>query len=311
MKQTSANSKPSGSKDSAASTCSPASAAGDSPSSLPDGHESGLFGPVPVRVNRSAQREKERAKKMSATFGRACFASSASVALQRCLASKLAETMDTDGSPEYKLTWKRRAMPSGLRICRLVASARRTSGSGCSGWPTPVAQPANGTPERFLERKRESVARGSSMGIVLSDLAMVAQLAGWPTPMAGNPGTEEYNAAGNTDSSRKTVELVGWPTATSEDGERGANRANKNKSQLNDTAMLVGWATPTTRDHKDGDCSEADVPVNGLLGRQVVRYSAPTENRGVLNPAFSLWLMGYPSAWFALGMRAMRSLKRR
>jgi hypothetical protein len=31
---------------------------------------------------------------------------------------------------------------------------------------------------------------------------------GWPTPMAGSPGTETYNPAGNTDSSRKTVALV-------------------------------------------------------------------------------------------------------
>lgn len=37
--------------------------------------------------------------------------------------------------------------------------------------------------------------------------------------MAGNPATEEYNAAGNTDSSRRTVELllVGWPTAVRND----------------------------------------------------------------------------------------------
>ncbi len=34
-----------------------------------------------------------------------------------------------------------------------------------AGWATPVVQQANGTPERFLERKRESMARGSqSMG---------------------------------------------------------------------------------------------------------------------------------------------------
>lgn len=35
-----------------------------------------------------------------------------------------------------------------------------------------------------------------------------AALAGWPTPMAGTPAQKGYNAAGNTDSSRKTVDLV-------------------------------------------------------------------------------------------------------
>ena len=45
-----------------------------------------------------------------------------------------------------------------------------------TGWPTPVTQQANGTPERFLERKRESMARGSqSMGVSLSDLNMQVQ----------------------------------------------------------------------------------------------------------------------------------------
>lgn len=44
-------------------------------------------------------------------------------------------------------------------------------------WCTPVAQPANGTPEDFLRRKRESVARGNSMGICISDLNMQVQQA--------------------------------------------------------------------------------------------------------------------------------------
>ena len=41
-------------------------------------------------------------------------------------------------------------------------------------WPTPVAEPANGTPEMFLQRKRNAVAKGSKMGICLSDIQMVS-----------------------------------------------------------------------------------------------------------------------------------------
>lgn len=33
-------------------------------------------------------------------------------------------------------------------------------------------------------------------------------LAGWPTPQAGSPGTENYNPGGNTDSGRKTVAIA-------------------------------------------------------------------------------------------------------
>lgn len=45
-----------------------------------------------------------------------------------------------------------------------------------SGWATPVVQQANGTPEAFLRRKKESMERGSqSMGLCLSDLNMQVQ----------------------------------------------------------------------------------------------------------------------------------------
>jgi hypothetical protein len=45
-----------------------------------------------------------------------------------------------------------------------------------AGWPTPLSQHANGTPEDFLRRKRQSMERGSqSMGVCLSDLNMQVQ----------------------------------------------------------------------------------------------------------------------------------------
>jgi hypothetical protein len=80
--------------------------------------------------------------------------------------------------------------------------------SALSTWPTPAAQEAGGTPEQFLARKQKAKENGASLGVSLTSLSLVSTLAGWPTPMAGSPGTETYNAAGNTDSSRKTQALV-------------------------------------------------------------------------------------------------------
>src|SRR5690606_28095840 len=74
--------------------------------------------------------------------------SSISVGLQLSLASRLRVLMDVDGSPEYELTWSQWDMPWGPPICRLRASARRTSGNGFGGlrggWATPKASDGTG-----------------------------------------------------------------------------------------------------------------------------------------------------------------------
>ena len=143
---------------------SPASAAGISLSAPPAGQTTAPSGPGRARARHSRKQEKERhahnvAVALSraldgldtssvsivntpitptdATCGPNSGASSATAALQSCLASRLAAAMDLSGSPEYELVWRESAMPLGPPICRLRASARRTSDSGCSGWPSP------------------------------------------------------------------------------------------------------------------------------------------------------------------------------
>ena len=96
---------------------------------------------------------------------------------------------------------------------------------------------------------------------------------GWPTPMAGSPGTENYNPAANTDSSRRTV------------------------------ALVQGWATPTTRDHKDST-SDGTVPINGLLGRQawLAGWPTPRANENVQTDLDEIAAKG--SSWLGQGRGA-------
>lgn len=98
----------------------------------------------------------------------------------------------------------------------------------------------------------------------------------------------------------------GWPSPAKRDSKGPFSTGVG--TDLSKTAATYGWATPTVRDHKDGS-SVGTVDANGLLGRQVWGYAETTENCGALNPAFSLWLMGYPTAWLSSGVRAMQSFQ--
>jgi len=157
--------------------------------------------------------------------------------------------MDVDGSPEYELTWSQWDMPWGPPICRLRASARRTSGNGYGGWHTPRA-------------------RGDAKGTR------------WIKGQARN---------------------------------------------LEDQARIAGWRTPSASDGEGGSMDVLLAQRNGYSPKLKLRDQAPlamthgaipsgspvqTERRGALNPALSLWLMGYPDEWLSCGVRAMQSSRR-
>ncbi len=196
---------------------SPGSADGRTRSASLDGKTTARSGLGHARVSRFRALESDSAMSTNDTSGPLFSASSPSAALQFCLENKLRERMDVNGSPECELIWRHWDMPAGPPICALRASARRTSASASTGapwstpteqdssnnagpsqfvrnshplnvqatlhmWPTPTAQTANGEPEAFLERKRRSIARGSTMGVSLTDLNMVAKASVWPTP---------------------------------------------------------------------------------------------------------------------------------
>ena len=159
-----------------------------------------------------------------------------------------------------------------------------------TGWPTPKTSDTNGP--------GNSANKQGGMA-----LHTCTQLAGWPTPMAGTPAQNGNNAAGNNDSSRKTVEVVSY--------------------------HLCGWTTPTTRDHKDTPgmvatrdgrerndqlprqaylCTPARLTASGEL---LTGSAAGMESGGQLRPEHSRWLMGYPAEWDACAAMAMPSTRKR
>ena len=137
-------------------------------------------------------------------------------------------------------------MPSGVPICRLRASARRTSGNGSggslNGWVSPTAQ--DGARGALPPRPHDT-------GIPLSQ--QVA-LAGWPTPKQRDHHTEgpgQYSPS----LARVAEQTAGWPTPNVPNGGRSITHAEMKGSTayhhgkkvqvgLEAVAKMAGWPTP-------------------------------------------------------------------
>ena len=95
------------------------------------------------------------------------------------------------------------------------------------GWPTPCSQDGpKGGPAQGADR-----------------LPGAADLASWPTPMAGSPATEEYNEAGNTCNGRRTQALVSQPGPASGPAPSGSPAPTASRGQLNPShsRWLMGY----------------------------------------------------------------------
>ena len=158
----------------------------------------------PVLVSRFRSREKDRALPTDDICGPLFTASSPSHDLQDALASRLAASWDLNGSLELDLTWREQAMPAGPPICRLVASARRTSAGGFGGWP--IATSLN-----WRGRSRRA-KRGRKLSTVAT----------WPTPRA-----EKHTPQQRDDFTPNLPMVASWLTPVAGEGVGTANVGKK------------------------------------------------------------------------------------
>ncbi len=168
-------------------------------SGLPDGQTIDRCGPGAAHASPSAELVSSSERPIHGTYGQSSGALSPSAILQSYLESRLQARMDTNGSPEYVLTWKSYPVPLGPPICVLRASPRPMSENACIGWPTPTAKDGS----RGIRPPRPW-----DTGIPLSQ--RVGLLLGWPTPTAiTNSGGAALCKWGGTRSREKLREAVG------------------------------------------------------------------------------------------------------
>ena len=318
-------------EDTSSATSSPGSADGAVPSVSPDGRMSGPCGRGAFPASRSASREREPEQMTLGICGPSSTGLSASDCLSMSLASRCRERLGTAGSMEYRQTWKKKATPSGRLYWAHTASAHRTSGNGCGGWPTPNVPNGGRSISHAEMRGSTGYHKGKKVQV---GLEAVAKMAGWTTPQThdaqGRSNPERLQRHGTKHGCRNLNDeagLAGWPTPVVRKGGMQSNpgKALERRKQghmlnLDDAATLAGWATPRSRDYKTNGVSRAreakgvsdslDHQAATDFGTQPRGYRAGTEKRGALNPAFSLWLMGLPPAWDDCAPTAMPSSRK-
>lgn len=149
-------------------TSSPESAVGASHSILPDGTAVALCGQEAHRASRSRRPASGKAKRTKGTCGPISFDLSTPAGRIASLVSKSLKPSGTVGGMIYAMTWKRLVTPRGRVIYRLAASARRQSGSDCSGqqagYPAPQAHDAREQGQAMLAGYCSPMAQDGTRG---------------------------------------------------------------------------------------------------------------------------------------------------
>lgn len=278
------------------STSSPASADGTAPCSLPLGQSDAPSGPAAAPVRRSAK--PANAKAASDARARTLCG-----ALDE-LATAYAQTAATHGLPTAA-TYGRKPGASSHEVGRLSSLESRLQ----------ALTDLNGSPEYALRWKSSPMLLGAPIIRLRASARRISDSAfsGWPTPMAGSPGTHAYNPAGNTDSSRKTVELCGWPTPDAQafnansDIEKTNARIERLKAKgingngagytLGSAVQLAGWPTPT-KGNADGSQIARDASATGRR---------PDGSKATVSLNQVAQLTGWPTARATDGEKNVRS----
>lgn len=301
----------------------------------PAGQMTEKSGPRPAPASRSRSPAKAQELLMRGTYGPTFSASSVPDGPLSSWESRLRQRLGRIGSSECDLTWKASAMSDGVLLSRLVPSTPRTVEIDCGllleadYWRTPQATvtEARSNVVKLTGRKPSDPQVG------LPDQVM-ATAAYWSTPRASDGekgGPNQSFGAGGQPLPAQAFQTALYPTPSASgfeaaDAQRLMERREQCKESTgngNGFGLTLGqfaclesamWPTATAVDGKRGLTTrpqDTGIPlpqrVGQVLGIPPAGSSATTAKRGVLNPAFPCWLMGYPAAHLSCGGTAMQS----
>jgi len=181
--------------------------------------------------------------------------SSTSAARRWCGSRTSEDGSLADISDDSEKTYNSWVTRSKSRSSSLQATLEhRISESESLSWGTALSNHAGGTAEDFLRRKQESVARGNSMGIVLSDLNLQVSL--WATTTTKQGGAEPNRTRRSEETDLKTQTYnfaeMARPSPRAEDSESAGNHPGRMDSlQAVAKQFLRLWPTTTTPPHND------------------------------------------------------------
>ena len=308
-------------------TSSPASADGPLQPVLPDGRTTASLSPGRARVSRSQSRGRAPELLMRGTYGPTFSESSVPEGPLSSWENRLRQRLAKVGSSECDLTWKVSGTTPGELLSRLVPSTPRTVeiASGllleAAYWVTCTTRDHKDTPGMSLTRS-DGRSRCDQL-----PRQVAATAAYWSTPRASDGekgGPNQAFGAGGQPLPAQAFHTAMWPSPTLPSGGQTwpegttleGKRPDGKKSQvtLNNVVTglwptpLVGSTNPAAHNQISGQWRAA--MEQAMPGPAQSGSLATTEKRGVLNPAFPCWLMGYPIAWVYSGALAMQSCRK-
>jgi hypothetical protein len=144
--------------------------------------------------------------------------------LSLLLGEKLKEKLAMSASTLFEYNWSLRVTPAGRQYSLLRASARRTSESGCTSWPTP-------------EKHRNGNGAGLTIGIA-------AQLAAWPTPQSHDDRERGNTNADNHYYPHDLPNMASWAMPRAEDSESSGMRWKEGRADTLTAQSSLSGPTP-------------------------------------------------------------------